>query len=170
MPLPDDYVEYLRSDVADLHSSPTAGAGSVVAALFLREFLGDQRDRWAHIDMSAPSWAEADRRASWSKGATGWGVRTLLRWLEPALRRAGGQQPGAGRDRAPGSRSSDSRTVLDQFADRHRVGVPGGRVADPAAGQRAVDRQHAAGAQQPQGRRRRRRRTRSASASTKTRS
>ncbi|MGC1215350.1 MAG: leucyl aminopeptidase family protein, partial [Micromonospora sp.] len=80
MPLPADYVEYLGSDLADLHSSPDRGAGSVVAALFLREFTGDLRDRWVHVDMSAPSWSENDE-AELTRGATGWGVRGLLRWL-----------------------------------------------------------------------------------------
>jgi leucyl aminopeptidase len=80
LPLPADYLEYLHSDIADRHSSPARGAGSVVAALFLSEFLGDRLDRWAHIDMSAPSWAEADD-GDLTSGATGWGARTLLRWL-----------------------------------------------------------------------------------------
>ncbi|MFI2709327.1 leucyl aminopeptidase family protein [Micromonospora sp. NPDC018662] len=80
MPLPDDYLEYLASDIADLHSSPARGAGSVVAALFLREFTGELRDRWAHLDMSAPSWSD-DVHGELVKGATGWGVRGLLRWL-----------------------------------------------------------------------------------------
>jgi leucyl aminopeptidase len=80
MPLPADYVEYLNSEIADLHSSPDRGAGSVVAALYLREFTGDARDRWAHIDFSAPSWIDkADGELA--AGATGWGTRTLLRWL-----------------------------------------------------------------------------------------
>ena len=39
------------------------------------------RGRWAHIDMSAPSWADS-ADGELAKGATGWGVRTLLRWLE----------------------------------------------------------------------------------------
>ncbi|MER7166141.1 leucyl aminopeptidase family protein [Micromonospora sp. NPDC000207] len=80
MPLPADYVEYLGSDLADLYSAPTQGGGSVTAALFLREFTGDLRDRWVHVDMSAPSWAAA-AEAELTKGATGWGVRGLLRWL-----------------------------------------------------------------------------------------
>ena len=80
LPLPGDYLEYLHSDIADRHSSPARGAGSVVAALFLTEFLGDRLDRWAHLDMSAPSWAEADD-GELTSGATGWGARMLLRWL-----------------------------------------------------------------------------------------
>lgn len=85
LPLPDDYVEYLRSEIADRHSSPAQGAGSVIAALFLREFLGDRTDRWAHLDMSAPSWAEKDE-SDLTKGATGWGVRTLVRALDGLAR------------------------------------------------------------------------------------
>jgi leucyl aminopeptidase len=81
MPLPADYVDYLGSDVADLYSAPDRGAGSVTAALYLREFTGDRRDRWAHLDMSAPSWSGGND-GELVKGATGWGVRTLLRWLE----------------------------------------------------------------------------------------
>jgi leucyl aminopeptidase len=83
MPLPADYAEYLASDIADLYSAPdrSAGAGSVLAALYLREFTGDRRDRWVHIDMSAPSWSDSVE-AELSKGATGWGARALLRWLE----------------------------------------------------------------------------------------
>lgn len=80
MPLPADYVDYLRSELADLYSAPAQGAGSVVAALYLREFTGELRDRWVHVDMSAPSWSEDDD-AELTKGATGWGVRSLLRWL-----------------------------------------------------------------------------------------
>ncbi|WP_407952012.1 leucyl aminopeptidase [Plantactinospora sonchi] len=80
MPLTADYTEHLGSEIADLHSSPNQGAGSVTAALFLREFTGELRDRWVHVDMSAPSWADG-HDAELVKGATGWGVRTLLRWL-----------------------------------------------------------------------------------------
>ena len=81
MPLPDDYRADLSSDIADIANASFAGAGAVTAALFLREFTGGSRSQWAHIDMSAPAWAgSAD--AELAKGATGWGVRTLLRWLD----------------------------------------------------------------------------------------
>jgi leucyl aminopeptidase len=81
LPLHDDYVEALDGDDFDLVNSTEIGAGSIMAALFLREFTGACRDRWAHLDMSAPAWSDkAD--GDLTKGATGWGVRTLLRWLE----------------------------------------------------------------------------------------
>jgi leucyl aminopeptidase len=82
LPIPDDYLGLLRSDVADLANiAPGGGAGSLIAALFLREFTGDLRQRWAHIDMSAPSWIDRND-GPLVKGATGWGVRILLRWLQ----------------------------------------------------------------------------------------
>jgi len=81
LPLADEYVPMLASDVADLNNAPAPGqAGSIMAALFLREFTGEARQRWAHIDMSAPSWSERND-GPLVKGATGWGVRTILRWL-----------------------------------------------------------------------------------------
>lgn len=81
MPLVEDYVEALGSEVADLNNAPMPGAaGSITGALYLREFTGAARPRWAHIDMSAPAWSDRDD-GELSKGATGWGVRTLLRYL-----------------------------------------------------------------------------------------
>jgi leucyl aminopeptidase len=83
MPLADDYLDALDSDVADRINSTDVGAGAVMAALYLREFTGSKRDSWAHIDMSSPAWSESND-GELVKGATGWGVRTLLRWLESA--------------------------------------------------------------------------------------
>ncbi len=81
MPLPEDYVEALESPVADLNNATDIGAGSVTAALYLREFAGKARDRWAHVDMSGPAWSDS-QNDELTKGATGWGVRTLVRYLE----------------------------------------------------------------------------------------
>jgi leucyl aminopeptidase len=93
LPLATQYADALGSDLADVNNAPDGGAGSILAALYLREFARPQpglRDRsagptaavpWAHLDMSAPSWIEKDE-GELSRGATGWGVRTLLRWLE----------------------------------------------------------------------------------------
>jgi leucyl aminopeptidase len=81
LPLADEYLPLLASDVADVNNAPAPGeAGAITAALFLREFAGEARQRWAHIDMSAPSWSERND-GPLVKGATGWGVRMILRWL-----------------------------------------------------------------------------------------
>jgi len=79
MPLAEEYAAGLASPVADLVNDPP-GPGAVVAALYLREFTGPMREHWAHLDMSAPAWIEKNE-GDLVKGATGWGVRTLLRWL-----------------------------------------------------------------------------------------
>jgi leucyl aminopeptidase len=80
LPLPADYMPMVTSDIADLYNSAEGGAGTITAALFLREFAGEQRDRWAHVDMSSPSWSD-EVQGELPKGATGWGVRTLVRFL-----------------------------------------------------------------------------------------
>ncbi|MBX6749885.1 MAG: leucyl aminopeptidase family protein [Micromonosporaceae bacterium] len=81
LPLPDDYVGLLHSDVADrANIGRPSQAGAVVAALYLRELAGDHRDCWAHIDMSAPAWSDRDN-GPLVKGATGWGVRLLVAFL-----------------------------------------------------------------------------------------
>ncbi|QTE28809.1 leucyl aminopeptidase family protein [Pengzhenrongella sicca] len=81
MPLVEEYLDAIRSDVADLRQSPLSppGAGSITAALFLREFAG--RRRWAHLDIAGPARATADRHEI-TEGATGYGVRLLLRFLD----------------------------------------------------------------------------------------
>jgi leucyl aminopeptidase len=80
MPLTDDGRSALDSDIADLANIERGGrtGGSISAALFLREFVGDRR--WAHLDIAGPARAGSDD-AEITKGATGYGVRLLLRWL-----------------------------------------------------------------------------------------
>jgi leucyl aminopeptidase len=81
MPLVADYRRSLRSDVADVRQAsgdPTTGAGSVVAALFLEQFVGDRR--WAHLDIAGAARATSARHEV-PEGATGFGARLLLRWL-----------------------------------------------------------------------------------------
>jgi leucyl aminopeptidase len=82
MPLVEDYRAALDSDIADLRNiaDPAFGfsGGSIIAALFLREFTGGVP--WAHLDIAGPARAESDDADS-PKGATGYGARTLLYWL-----------------------------------------------------------------------------------------
>jgi leucyl aminopeptidase len=53
-------------------------AGSIDAALFLREFAGQRP--WAHLDVAGPARAAAGD-GQITKGATGFGTSLLLRWL-----------------------------------------------------------------------------------------
>ena len=58
---------------------PSIGGGSITAALFLRAFVGARR--WAHLDIAGPARSDKEEHHV-PKGATGFGARLLLRWLE----------------------------------------------------------------------------------------
>jgi leucyl aminopeptidase len=81
MPLVREYQPLIKSKAADLKNitGGGVGAGSITAALFLKEFVGTTP--WAHLDIAGPAWAERETFASVPLGGTGFGVRTLLRWL-----------------------------------------------------------------------------------------
>jgi leucyl aminopeptidase len=89
MPLAEEYRDGLDSPVADLANvARTSGrAGSIDAALFLREFAG--RRPWAHLDVAGPARAAADD-GQITKGATGFGASLLLRWLSGGWLSGGG--------------------------------------------------------------------------------
>ena len=75
MPLPEEYKEQLKSDVADLKNIGNRWGGAVNAALFLAEFAGSTP--WAHLDIAGTAyWGK--EHGYLTKGATGAGVRTLI--------------------------------------------------------------------------------------------
>jgi leucyl aminopeptidase len=91
MPTFDDYKELFKSEIADFSNTGGRPAGSITAALFLKEFTGELP--WVHMDIAGTAWAE-DAKPYQPKGATGVGVRTLVelaldadRWSKLDLRR-----------------------------------------------------------------------------------
>ena len=78
MPLVDDYEERLESTVADADNA-AGGPGAITAALFLRHFTGSLP--WAHLDIASVGDSPVDSY-EWTMGATGFGARALLHWLE----------------------------------------------------------------------------------------
>jgi leucyl aminopeptidase len=79
LPLIEDYRRLLDSEVADLVNATNEPGDSVQAALFLREFVAGIP--WVHLDIAGPATAKQARYYQ-PKGASGWGVRTLLAFLE----------------------------------------------------------------------------------------
>jgi leucyl aminopeptidase len=78
LPLVEEYRKNLDSEVADLRNiSKTRGAGSIIAGLFLREFVADGIP-WAHLDIAGTAWLGDGATGELTPGGTGWGVRTLL--------------------------------------------------------------------------------------------
>ena len=78
LPLVADYKDDIKSAVADLKNIGGGHAGSITAALFLQEFVGTTP--WVHLDIAGPAFLEKGLPYA-PKGGTGFGVRTLLRYL-----------------------------------------------------------------------------------------
>jgi leucyl aminopeptidase len=79
LPLVEDLREGLKSDWADLKHIADRWGGSITAALFLREFVGDVP--WVHVDIAGPSMASKAYNV-FAKGGTGQGVLTFLKIIE----------------------------------------------------------------------------------------
>lgn len=79
LPLVEEYEEDIKSSVADIRNIGGGYAGTITAALFLKRFVG--KTKWAHLDIAGPAWS--DRGIGYlTKGGTGFGIRTLLSYLE----------------------------------------------------------------------------------------
>jgi leucyl aminopeptidase len=74
LPVFDDYKDQIKSDIADLMNTGGRAAGSITAAMFLKEFAGDLP--WAHLDIAGTAWAD-EARPYLPKGPSGVAVRTL---------------------------------------------------------------------------------------------
>ena len=78
MPMGDDYDKDIDSDIADMKNIGGKGGGSIIGAQFLKRFVGDTP--WAHLDIAGTAWLHKDS-ATVPKGATGFGVRLLNRYI-----------------------------------------------------------------------------------------
>jgi leucyl aminopeptidase len=74
MPLFDEYRDQIKSEIADMLNTGGRAAGSITAAMFLKEFAGDLP--WAHLDIAGTAWAE-EAKPFLPKGPSGVAVRTL---------------------------------------------------------------------------------------------
>ncbi|HEX4336377.1 MAG TPA: leucyl aminopeptidase [Polyangiaceae bacterium] len=81
MPLLEELREQLSSDIADLKHTGDRYGGSISAALFLREFVGDTP--WIHCDIAGPVLSDRPK-GMYPKGATGHPVLTFLSMVEAA--------------------------------------------------------------------------------------
>ncbi len=80
LPLVREYRDDLKSPIADLKNVSSGGeAGSIIGGLFLQEFVDGAA--WAHLDIAGPAFTEKDLPHA-PRGATGFGVRLLVRYLQ----------------------------------------------------------------------------------------
>ena len=86
MPMPEEYKEQNKSEIADVKNTGNRYGGAITAALFLAEFVANTP--WVHIDIAGTAFS-AKESGYIVKGATGVGVRTLV---ELALSEANSQE------------------------------------------------------------------------------
>ena len=82
-PLADAYDKLIDSPIADMKNVGPRGGGSITAAQFIKRFV-DEGVKWAHLDIAGMVWSDKDG-PTWGKGATGYGVRVLDRFVADVL-------------------------------------------------------------------------------------
>lgn len=82
LPINDDYMDMIRSKVADMRNIGIGkAAGTITAAAFLRNAV--ERTPWAHLDIAGVAWTQAStkKKPYNPHGATGFGVRLIVDYL-----------------------------------------------------------------------------------------
>jgi leucyl aminopeptidase len=80
MPMYDEYLEEIKSDMAELKNSGGRFGGVSTSAKFIEHFT--EGYPWAHLDIASMVWASGDKDPATPKGATGYGVRLLVELAE----------------------------------------------------------------------------------------
>jgi leucyl aminopeptidase len=83
LPLNQDYMDMIKSEVADMKNVGIGrAAGTITAAAFLRNAI--ENTPWTHIDIAGVAWTQVStKEKSYNpKGATGFGVRLILDYLQ----------------------------------------------------------------------------------------
>ena len=84
LPLTQDYMDMIKSDVADIKNVGIGrAAGTITAAAFLKSAI--ENTPWAHLDIAGVAWTQgaATKEKPYNpKGATGFGVRLILDYLQ----------------------------------------------------------------------------------------
>ncbi len=129
-PLPADDVYQSKSEVADICNDSAGGwGGASVGATFIKKFVG--KTPWAHLDIAGV--ANAEKITGGTKhlsGATGFGQRLLLTWLESLANAPATEQATSarrrGRPRRGASRATGqaARKTPDQDAAPRKRGRP----------------------------------------------
>jgi len=82
-PLGSAYDKLIDSQIADMKNVGPRNGGAITAAQFLQRYI-DKGRPWAHLDIAGVVWADKPG-ATWEKGATGYGVRLIDRYVRDKL-------------------------------------------------------------------------------------
>src|SRR6266853_2001295 len=78
LPLDPEYLDQIRSNIADIMNTGGRGGGASTAAIFLKEFAEDTP--WLHLDIAGTAWIDDNK--SWiAKGPSGIAVRSLVEFV-----------------------------------------------------------------------------------------
>lgn len=82
LPLHEEFFELIKSNVANIKNIGGRTGGTITAAAFLANFVTNTP--WAHIDIAGTAWTQdGTMEKSYNpKGATGFGIRTIIKFLE----------------------------------------------------------------------------------------
>ena len=80
LPLGEEQKEQMKSEAADIVNSAGREGHPLQGGAFLSYFVPDDVP-WAHLDIAGVADTDKDM-PFYAKGATGWGVRTLVEWIE----------------------------------------------------------------------------------------
>ena len=82
LPMFDEYREQIKSDVADIKNTGGRAAGTITAAMFLREFVSYP---WVHLDVAGTAYSETDLGIM-PKGPTGVPTGTFIEFVRGRAR------------------------------------------------------------------------------------
>ena len=80
LPLWSEYSRDIKGKYADIQNLGTAGAGTITAGAFLKEFVGDTP--WCHLDIAGTAWGPKEPGYQPKIGATGVAVRLIYHLIE----------------------------------------------------------------------------------------
>ncbi|MBI4115537.1 MAG: leucyl aminopeptidase [Candidatus Omnitrophica bacterium] len=80
LPMWDEYLETMKGHHSDLLNAGGKHGGTITAAKFLEEFV-PKKTAWVHLDIAGTAWCDTPR-SDCPKGATGFGVRLLINFLQ----------------------------------------------------------------------------------------
>jgi len=83
LPLGPEYDKLIDSPIADVKNLGPREGGSITAAQFIQRYV-EKGTPWAHLDIAGMVWASKPGQ-TWDKGATGFGVRVLDRFVRDNL-------------------------------------------------------------------------------------
>ena len=78
LPLGDEYMDMIKSDIGDIKNTGGRWGGAITAAEFLHVFAEDTP--WIHLDIAGVAWME-ENRPYIAKGPSGIAMRSILEWV-----------------------------------------------------------------------------------------